>query len=256
MKKFTLFTLIIGFFSIISCGDDDKNTEATFGTVELNFTNTIDNAPIELNNTSYINGSAESYTISELKYIVSNIVLISDDGSEFVYPVAESYFVVNEEIETSKKITLTDVPSGTYTKIQYGIGVDQSNYPLNDVNDFIPTADENGMLWSWSAGYKFLKFEGTYTPEGGSPADFIIHVGSHGATLDNYKELTLNLSDALQIKETSSSEIMINADVAKIFDSANTHSLTVKSDIQVDPVNAPKIAENVQTMFTISNVSN
>lgn len=252
MKKIKLIILTLGFFTIISCGDDDKE----YGNVELNFTNTIDNTPIELVNTSYINGSSETYTISELKYIISNIVLIDADGSEFVYPVAKSYFVVNEEIAESKKILLSDIPSGTYTSIRFGIGVDQSNYPLDGLNDFIPTADENGMLWSWSAGYKFIKFEGTYTPEGGSAADFTIHVGSHATVLDNYKEVTLDLSNSFTIKETTSPSIPIEADIAKIFDSNNTHSLEVKSDIQVDPVNAPKIAENIQTMFTVSSASN
>ncbi|KAA1247283.1 MbnP family protein [Aquimarina sp. RZ0] len=257
MKK--LSTLILIFLTIISCKDDDNTVGTdtdTIGTVNFEFKNNVGNDLIDLNTGSYTNQSNETYTISELKYIVSNIVLIKDNGDEFTYPVADSYFLINEEVAESKKVNLVDIPSGTFTKIKFGIGVDQSKYPLNGVNNFIPTAEESEMLWSWSAGYKFIKFEGAFTPSGGTMADFILHIGSHGTTLDNYKEVLLDLPGELTIGDGTTSNVAITADVAKIFDSTNTHSLEVKSDIQVDPENAPKLAENVSTMFSVATVSN
>lgn len=253
MKKLTLIILIV--LCGIACNDDDdNNNQATGeGTVNLEFKNSIDNNPIALNSTSYTNQSNESYTISELKYIISKIVLIKSNGEEYAYPVEKSYFLINEEVTASKTAKLEEIPAGEYTKIKFGFGVDQSNYPLNGVANFIPTAEESGMLWSWSAGYKFLKFEGSYTPQGGVTADFLLHVGSHGTTLDNYKEITLDLTNTTTVGNETTSAINITADIAKIFDSTHTHSLQDKSDIQVDPVNAPKIAENVQTMFTAQN---
>ena len=107
------------------------------------------------------------------------------------------------------------------------------------------------MLWSWSAGYKFIKFEGSYTTtvDNEESNTFLYHVGSHGATLDNYKEVELPISKEITTNTTTSQTI--NFDVAKIFDSINTLSLANKDDIQVDPENAPKIAENVSTAFSI-----
>lgn len=248
MKKivFVLLALTI----VFACKDDNETDTVEAGTINLEFSNTIDNNPITLNSTSYTNQSNESYTIAELKYIVSNIVLIKENGDEFTYPVEDSYFLINEEVPSTKQFELSSIEAGVYTKIRFGFGVDQSNYPLNGVANFIPTAEEQGMLWSWSAGYKFLKFEGSYTPQGGTASDFILHIGSHGEALDNYKEITLDLTNAITVNGNAST-IAINADVAKIFDSTNTHSLEDKSDIQVDPDNAPKIATNVQTMFEI-----
>lgn len=245
MKKivFALLALTI----IFACNDDNET-----GIVNLEFKNSIENTPIELNSASYTNNSNESYTIAELKYIISNIVFIKENGEEFTYPVQNSYFLINEEVNSSKQVSLTNIDAGVYTKIRFGFGVDQSKYPIvSGSANFVPTAEEHGMLWNWSAGYKFLKFEGSFTPDGGTAGDFILHVGSHGANLDNYKEITLDIPNAMTISNGSTSTININADVAKIFDSTNTHSLEDKSDIQVDPDNAPKIAENVQTMFEI-----
>ncbi len=256
MKRIA-YTLLATLIIVLSCKNDDGGTpEPTFGTVALDFKNTINANGIELGTDSYTNASNEVYTISELKYIISNIVLIKANGEEFVYPVDEGYFLINEEVVTSKKISLADINAGEYTKIKFGFGVDQSKYPLNGMTNFIPTAEESGMLWSWSAGYKFIKFEGSYTVNGGTATDFLIHVGSHGTTLDNYKEITIDLPTALKIEESTSPEVAINVDIAKIFDGVNTHSLVTKSDIQVDPVNAPRIAENIATMFTATSVSN
>ena len=251
MKKITLIILIA--LCGIACNDDDDNQATAEGIVNLEFKNSIDNNPIALNSTSYTNQSNENYTISELKYIISKITLIKSNGEQYAYPVEKSYFLINEEVASSKIVKLAEIPAGEYTRIKFGFGVDQSNYPLNGVANFIPTAEENDMLWSWSAGYKFLKFEGSYTPQGGVTADFLLHVGSHGTTLDNYKEITLDLTNTITVGSETTSTINITADIAKIFDSTNTHSLQDKSDIQVDPVNAPKIAENVQTMFTAQN---
>lgn len=244
-----VFTLLV----ITSCKDDD---DVKVGSVNLSFNNNIENTSIVMNNTSYTNKSNEIYTISELKYIISNIVLIKANGEEFKYPTEKSYFLINEVAAESKTIELNTISEGEYTKVRFGIGVDQSKYPLNDVNNFIPTAQENEMLWSWSAGYIFLKFEGSYSVEGQNSSDFKMHIGSHGTKLDNYKEVTLDLPNTLNIKENTTSKVVINTDIAKIFDSVNTHSLSIKSDIQVDPENAPKIAENSATMFSAASVNN
>ncbi|QKX04648.1 hypothetical protein HN014_06880 [Aquimarina sp. TRL1] len=249
MKNFFLIALLA--VGIVSCkSDDDSTTDLEPGALTINVSNVIDGKNIELNNTSYTNKSNETYKIAELKYIISNIVLIKENGDKVAYPVEKSYFLINEEVDASKKIALSDIEGGVYTKISFGFGVDQSNYPLNGVNNFIPTAEENNMLWSWSAGYKFLKFEGTYNENDGPEKEFVIHVGSHGTTLDNYKEVTVNLTQQLTINKGTTPAITLNADISKIFDGTNTHSLTVKSDIQIDPENAPKIAENVSKMFT------
>ncbi|WP_378180017.1 MbnP family protein [Aquimarina sp. SS2-1] len=251
MKKFTFIVFVL--MAVISCKNDDA---PTFGTLEINFTNKVGTDLIGLNTASYTNQSNESYTITELKYIISNIVLIKENGEEFIYPVEDSYFLINEEIPSSKRITLNNIDTGVYNKIKFGFGVDQSNYPLNGVANFIPTAEENGMLWSWSAGYKFLKFEGSFTPQGGTSEDFLLHIGSHGTALDNYKEITLDLPNSLSFEDQASSDLSIDADIAKIFDSVSTYSLEQKSDVQVDPVNAPILAENVSAMFIINDNPN
>lgn len=251
MKK--SFTLLLGIASLLlACNNDESNnTPADPGSLNLVFENTVDGTPLTMDAITYTNSSNESYGVNELKYIISNITLIKNDNTEFIYPVADSYFLINEE--GSKTASLVDVPADTYKAIKFGIGVDPTKYPIESGTlNFIPLAEEAGMLWTWSAGYKFLKFEGTFsnaaTPDDTTP--FLYHVGSHGATLDNYKEVTIPISE-LQVASNSAASKTIQFDVAKIFDSVYTLSLENKNEIMVDPENAPKIAENTSTAFSI-----
>jgi hypothetical protein len=78
-----------------------------------------------LNTTSYNANETEKIKISKVKYIVSNIRLEDKNGSVFTYPKNESYFIVNEENTDSQFINLKNVPAGDYTKITFGIGIDQ-----------------------------------------------------------------------------------------------------------------------------------
>lgn len=236
-----------------SCNEDSEPTAQEFGSLNLEFDNIQGDVDFQLNDTNYTNESDETYNVSELKYIISNIELTKSDNTVVTIPVNQSYFVINEN--GSKTAFLDSIPTGTYTNISFGFGVDPTKYPIASGSmNFIPTAEEAGMLWTWSAGYKFLKFEGTYAApqDTGDPqpfTPFTFHVGSHGANLDNYKEI--NLAFAKTITTNSTASQTINFDVSKIFDSVHTMSLVNKDDIQVDPENAPLVAENVQTAFSI-----
>lgn len=246
MKKIILLLLIA--VGLGSCKSDDN--QALPGTVNLVFKNQVSGADLVLDATSYTNGSGEIYRVSELKYIISDVVLIGANGQEFTVPQGESYFVVNEADNASKTFSIAEVDGRKYSKIRFGFGVDQSNYPLNGVNNFIPTAEETGMLWSWSAGYKFIKFEGTYDISPTEEGPFLIHVGSHGTTLDNYKTIEMDLAEDVTVNDNSVN-IAINFDVARIFDAGlQSFSLAEKDDVQVDPVYAPIIAGNIATAFT------
>ena len=114
-----------------------------------------------------------------------------------IYPQDQSYFLINEAEPSSQNIQLEGIEAGDYTTVTFGFGVDPTKYPIESGTlNFIPTAEEGGMLWTWSAGYKFIKLEGDYTTQNATEeASFIVHVGSHGANLDNYKEVTVPLNN-------------------------------------------------------------
>ncbi|MEM6720574.1 MAG: MbnP family protein [Bacteroidota bacterium] len=250
MKKITYTFALIILILASSCKDDSNAIETS--AVDITFDNRISaTQDLTLGTTVYVNQNNESVVTNELKYIISNIALIQDNGTIFEYPKDDSYFVINEEDPSSLTLNLTEIPVGNYTQISFGIGVDQSKYPLDGgVMNFIPTAEEAGMLWNWAAGYKFLKFEGMYTPQGGTEAPFVIHVGSHGQNLDNYKFVTLPLANTISIATGNTAAVNVEAYIQNILDATNQIKFADTDDIQVDPVNAPRIATNLETSFS------
>ena len=238
---------------LLSCSDDDVQ-EALTTELNLTFDHQVGDEDLVLSGQIYEKNGGEHFSVDTLKYIISNIELQRTDGGTFKYPVEESYFVINEEDPSSLSINLEEIPADNYDKIRFGFGIDQSNYPLNGVDNFVPTAEENGMLWSWSAGYKFLKLEGEY---GNSIAQveqkFLYHVGSHGENQDNYKVVELNLGETLRLDQNEQS-IRIGMDILKIFNAVHALEISEKDDIQVDPVNAPRIAENVKNSFQVDAI--
>jgi len=252
--KHTLLIAACISIGLHSCSSDNgSNAQNTleFGDLTLNFSTTVGEVPLQMDDIFYQKNGNETFTITELKYIVSNIVLIDDAGNEFAYPQAESYFLINEELQASKSITLENIDANRYTSIRFGIGVDQSNYPLNGVNNFVPTAQDQNMTWSWSAGYIFFRLEGKYTSPTNIEENYNYHMGSHGTSQDNYREVWLNLQEPIDVTEDLQAQVYLKFDLLKVFESTYSLNLREKDDVQVDPVNAPKIAENITNAFEI-----
>jgi len=252
--KFIDRIILIFFISLLLACNSDNDTpapEPEFGEFTVNFKNVVGSEDLQLSSQTYAKNGGENFTVDELKYIISNIVLIDNEGNEFVYPQEDSYFLINQEVVQSQSFTLQNIDANDYSGMRFGIGVDQSNYPLNGVDNFVPTAEENNMLWSWSAGYIFMRMEGTYSSSQTDDGVFRYHIGSHGQNLDNYREVSLDFMQPLAVSETQTPEVNINFDVLKLFSGEFDMLLEDKDDIQVDPENAPKITENYSRAFEI-----
>jgi len=104
-----------------------------------------------------------TYVINDFKLYVSNIKLISRNGTDGNFVEGDSYHLLKFQDLNQCSFTLQNVPTGKYQKIQISIGVDEEgNFSKGYSGDLDPT---NQMAWNWTQGYKFLLFEGLYTPE-------------------------------------------------------------------------------------------
>ncbi|WP_019039406.1 MbnP family protein [Psychroflexus tropicus] len=250
MKKIIYLASILGL--LLSCNDDEEIFNSETKDVSINFLNTINSEIINLDSNTYQNSAGEEFSINELKYIISNIEFEKENGDVFRYPVEDGYFLINQENNDSKFITLKNIPIENFKILRLGIGIDQSNYPLNGVDNFVPTAEESGMLWSWSAGYIFFKMEGNYSVNQ-VQSPFLFHIGSHGTNLDNYKVVELSSQEPF-LNLNQQNLISIKADLLKVFNATHDIQIQDKPDVQIDPENAPKIAENVSQMFSLVSV--
>lgn len=257
-------SILIGLFAILllSCSKDDEGSSLTNkqpGMVKIEFDNSINGDDLILESTYYSKGNNEKYSISDIKYIISNIVLINEEGAEYIYPKDDSYFIINEKNGPSMVLNLSQIPAGNYKQIRFGFGVDQAKYlqGASGQGNLLVDAEAEEMMWAWQAGYRFLKLEGNYKVGTDNTETFYkYHIGSHGSTLDNYKEVTLNLPMPAFVEKDKLPTIHVVSDLAKIFDGVHSMTINTNPQIMVNPDLSPKVAENVSHMFMVHHVHN
>ena len=250
--------------TMVSCSNN-QNTDTITGNgkLELEFDNVFGNANLILNSQDNVTSQGETLKVSDVKYIVSNIVLTKEDGSTFIYPKSESYFIVSEANSASQLLELENIPAGNYTKIKFGIGVDETQYNEGQTvqGDFFAQAQNEDMAWTWSAGYKHILFEGMFTSTTvTTPTIFMVHTGKSGTNY-NYTDVTLNFPNKALVRTTITPEVHIFTDIAKIIDGSNKIKL---SDNNVNSMgamimsgaNLTLVTENVSNMFTVDHVHN
>jgi hypothetical protein len=246
-----------------SCTNNDDEAIAGEGKIAVEFDNVFGSSNLILNTQSNVTSQGETLKISDVKYIVSNIVLTKNDGTVFTYPKAKSYFVVDEADAETLEIELENIPAGDYTKIKFGIGVDKAQFDLgaSGQGDFLVKAQDADMLWSWSAGYKFVLFEGVFTSSAVTAAtSFMVHTGQTGTDY-NYTEVTLDLPSKALVRTNITPAVHIFADVAKIIDGKNKIKLSDNNmggmgAMIMGGANLPLITANLSNMFTVNHVHN
>ena len=257
-------TLALATLSCSKSADDEIAISPTeYGKIGLEFDNVFGSANLILSTQINTTSQNENLKIAQLKYIVSNIVLVRADGSTYSYPKSKRYFIVDETDTASQMLELSDIPTGDYVGVKFGIGVDQEQFNLGATGqgDFLTLAQNEGMMWSWSAGYKFVKLEGTFTSSSvTSDTSFMVHTGKTGTNY-NYKEITLSFPEKALVRKTISPDVHIFADASKIIDGANKISLTANNSggmgaMIMGGANLPLITSNLGAMFTVNHVHN
>lgn len=260
ISKF-IFALILC-VSITACSSDDTEVgEDETGTLSLKFDNGVGDQDFAFE-TLFTKSNDESYKLTSLKYIISNVTLTDEDGNIYEYPTEENVFIIDEADGNNAGeifITLTDVDAANYTSITFGIGIDQERFALGaeGQGDFLDLATEKGMVWSWATGYKFVVFQGTYSAPEVTDGSLAIHMGSVGTSLDNYKEVTLELPTTAIVNGSIEPEIHIKADFSKVFDGETAVNFVDGYDqVHTDATETAIIAQNISGMFMVHHVHN
>ena len=236
------------------------------GSLTLQFHNKVGTEEVVLKDKQYTNALGESFNITFLQYYVSNLRLLRKDGSEYVVPQDESYFLIRQQHPESQKITLNNVPKGDYVGLSFVIGVD-SLRSASEVSKRKGCLDVGGdgkdMYWAWNSGYIFVKMEGTspQIPLTGNRKEpiFLYHIGLFGGmgdkkTLNNIKVASLNFGkEKVKIKPDKNVALGITTDVSKLFTGTTNVSFAANPTVMAGPYSA-KIADNYASMFSYEGI--
>lgn len=258
---------IMAFVAIIfsACKKDKTNdyNSNTKGELSIEFDNIVGGENLILNTGSYKNSSNETYSITTLKYFISNISLENVNGTTYTIPQNDSYFLIEEGNDAADH-ALVQVPEGEYKTLTFTVGVD-SLRNTKDVSErtgaLDPAGTANGMYWGWNSGYIFFKIEGTSDAAVTDGHQFMYHIGGFGGysspTINNIKTITLNLvpGGTPKVHSGNKSNIHLMVDIAKLFDSQSKISIAAHPDIMFNDYSTV-IANNYATMFRHDHTEN
>ena len=255
--------------ALVSCSSDDNHKVANDVTLEFN--NTFGDKTLVLGDanstTATVNTSAEGqvHHFSEVKYVISNIRLIKNDGKEVPYHINDldqGATVINQAKSESLRYVLRDIPKGEYKQIKFGLGVRSDLNVLNEAKfpNFYAAAGANDteMMWEWGTGYRFTKIEGFYETD---HKQMSIHTGStvdddeNGALIqgvDAYRDVVLNLPVLAQVGK-SSPLILIKADFNALL-SGKSNTITLSSGKGPDDNATPNVHTAVQMTKFVDNL--
>jgi len=274
MKIYKFLSLILIAFIVItisSCSnnDDDEVQNTEPGNLQLKFENGFNNlGNIVLNQTTQTSSNGQKHQFSTLKYVISNISLIDENGSEFKYNYNnpdKGAFIINQADAKGGIVyaNLTEIPKGNYKKIKLGLGISPTAYLIGQDGQgtFWEKAKQEGMAWSWAAGYIFARIEGKY---GTSSADteFMNHTGNMGDTNTNgtanlYREVVLDLPTTARVSKDITPSIHILADFNQYL--SGQTALTLNQANQMAMGSSPhlvNVSNNLMNMFKVDHVHN
>ena len=94
------------------------------------------------------------------------------------------------------------------------------------------------MAWNWTSGYKFLLFEGLYSPES---SDNVIPIIFHIGFSENQKELEFDI--------TSKDEIQFNIEITELFKNPNHIDFNKLPKVLFNKEHSALIASNYFNSF-------
>jgi len=257
MKKL----LALSLFAVLAfscCKDDDVDCCVTpvNGSLELNFATQTQNGNMILFQDFDLNDGTQ-LNINKLQFYISDIRLLK--GSEEV-KIGEVELVTFEThsnpavASMGESFNFYDIPTGVYTGVKFGIGVDP-DLNSNDPTYYNALGTDHILrrgidYWSTWNSYIFAKIEGFFdrnengTAGGGEPEEEITY---HTGTDELYREKTINIG--IEILEGGSFSLPLIVDMDKVFNSA------AYIDIPNEPVahSNPLVEENMVTTTKIAD---
>jgi len=239
-----------------SCSNEPTNPVSSTlpGEFSITFDNVYDAHDLELSGHTYVSGAGEDFTITGLRYYVTNLELVAADGSVYTVPAPSNYYLIDEANPNQNSFEFGDIPANSYTAIRFIIGVDsaRSVADMSQRTGVLDTSvDAREMFISPEDGYVFFKLEGLYS---GSPFSFNIAGYGNATSIapNNLRTVTVTMPPT-RIDATHSPAAHIVADIANVFNNPTAVSIATHRNVGMDEYSRV-IATNYATMFVVDHV--
>lgn len=202
----------------------------------IQFTNEANGKKIVLNDSTYTNAFGEKYSISKLKYYISDIHYTTAGPGEPNGFDDNTYL-----IDASKENIIKEkAPIGKLTGVTFILGVDSvkncsgaQSGALDPLND---------MFWTWNSGYVMFKLEGRSDSSKADSQRIEQHIGGYKG---NYSAVRLI---CVTVKNPGRINIIVNLD--KYWNGKNKIRIAKTAVTTTVGADAKKAADNFPGMFS------
>ena len=218
MKQLGLLLIALCTITLSSCRKDLDTKCKSY--TRVNVFNVIGENEFHLDST-YTNGAGEAYNAYMLKYYISHMKLVNENGERVELYEHE---LIDHAVPTSLQLDQVEIPDGHYTSLEFNLGVDSlHNHSGDQAGDLDPLY---GMIWTWNTGYIFFKHEGYFTSStSGTQQPLIYHYGTDRALAPISLPIQLHV-------EGNKSIIQLQFDLNKLYSNPNTIAFTGNNNHQ------------------------
>lgn len=232
--------LIVFLLSISAC-KKEENTEVQ---LTLSFNHNIDGETLEFDTIKYTNAYGNKYSVSTLKYFVSDVTLHNEDGTQINF---DFIFYVDARDEMTMSYTSANkIPVGNYTSLSFTFGIDSAQ---NQTGIF-PNPPQNLMEWpaAMGGGYHYMKLEGKF-----DSVNVVKNYQTHTGPTDGIdNSFEVNLTDSQFNCSCENVTIDINMNINNWYVNPNTIDLNTMTMIMGNEQKQLLLKANGSDVFTSS----
>jgi hypothetical protein len=229
------------------------------GTVQLALDHRVDGDSLRLRALDYVNLAGNRYSVTTLRYYVSDAILKRADGTEV--RISRVHYRDAESLAT-RAWRLEHVPNGEYSELRFTFGLDETK---NDT-DSLPSTDRN-ILMRWpdllGGGYHYMQLEGHFVNSGDSTVSYRTHLGRRWRRppLDppdpqpypHFFQVTLPLAGLNVHDDTWNVELIMNVNG---WYTPEVYDLNVYGDYMMENLEAQdKLVHNGRNAFAVGGIS-
>jgi len=218
------FILMICVLLVFSCKKQEK-----YGSVELFFTHTIDEKPLQFNKLIYTNKAGNQYQVNEVKYFISSIFLIDSEGKSVTVAQDHGIHYVDCSLENTLRWKINEIPQRHYVAVSFVFGLDEND---NRSNRFVNPPESN---FAWpdvlGGGYHYMQINGKFVNKDGVTQNMNIHTGigqlyneSNEVTQFVHNYFTVTLPVNFSVYEDSTLPLILNMEIQRWFDAPNLYN--------------------------------
>ena len=255
MKTLFYFMLIMPCYLCSNADAQPKNNNVKVGEtgfLKIAFNNLVNQQPVVLYDSTYVNPFGENYTINKFKYYISNTTLYSSGKA---FKIKNDYHLINQSIDSSLNFTI-NLPENQYDSIQFLLGVDSV---LNTSGAQTGALDPmNDMFWTWNSGYVMEKLEGTSPQSTAINNKMEYHIGGFSGAYSvlNYLMLSFPKEKILQVQKGKISTMIIDVEINKFWDAERKIKISDMPVCTSPGILAKQMAGNFSRLFSIAVIMN